>query len=411
MPCECLLRELQRRVSADELVALVGRHPVPSVFDDSDGTAVAAADPEEGADLAPEHRLRRRERRGVGLGYGRLSRLGLAAPGWGRFSAAELQLEVLWRHGTFPVDWSSTPGTGASVERTLRRRWNGYNPSSECKPDRWSEAGGCQETSRSVPPSFFNIGTAVWLPAQVAASGWCFVSRDDLRDWDGFQAQPGAHENVGMDLCQRFVRALPVDGASISVVARSGQESVIGATDSLAAQLEAWQFEFGEGPHVQALKSGRPVLVDDLRSGSAAAAWPILQGEAVKAGAAALFAIPLHLGTATVGVVDLYSSTIREAWSDEVVEAAVGIADGTAPPALRLATRSAQSEDGAATSSGVELRREVHQATGMVLMQLDSDASTALARMRAHAFASGVPLERLALDVIQGRIDFSTIGG
>lgn len=208
-----------------------------------------------------------------------------------------------------------------------------------------------------------------------------------------------------MDLCQRFVRALPVDGASISVVAGSGQQSVIGTTDRVAAQLEAWQFQLGEGPHVQALRTGRPILVDDVRTG--AAAWPMLQGEAVKAGAAALFAIPLRLGAATVGVADLYSATARPPWSDHQVQRAVGVAAAVTAPALRLATRSAESEDGDGALAGVELRREVHQATGMLLVQLDTSASDALARLRAHAFASGVPLEQLARDVIDGRIDLS----
>jgi hypothetical protein len=46
----------------------------------------------------------------------------------------------------------------------------------------------------------------------------------------------------------------------------------------------------------------------------------------------------------------------------------------------------------------------VHQATGMLLVQLGVDAQTALLRLRAHAYAEGRPLREVAADVVERRL-------
>jgi AmiR/NasT family two-component response regulator len=53
-----------------------------------------------------------------------------------------------------------------------------------------------------------------------------------------------------------------------------------------------------------------------------------------------------------------------------------------------------------------ELRREVHQATGMVLVQLDTNATYAFFRLRAHAYSSGQTLQDVAHQVVTRRLDF-----
>ena len=52
-------------------------------------------------------------------------------------------------------------------------------------------------------------------------------------------------------------------------------------------------------------------------------------------------------------------------------------------------------------------RAEVHQATGMVLAQLDISAEDALARLRAHAFVEQRLLIDVARDVVSRRLRFS----
>ena len=53
------------------------------------------------------------------------------------------------------------------------------------------------------------------------------------------------------------------------------------------------------------------------------------------------------------------------------------------------------------------LSMAVHRAAGMVMMQLGTSIDEALVRLRAAAFAEGVPIDELADDVVNGRRRFS----
>lgn len=211
---------------------------------------------------------------------------------------------------------------------------------------------------------------------------------------------------VVQELLSPFVDLLPVAGASVSVVSGSGH-STLGATDETAAQLEELQFELGEGPHWDAVRSGRELLVPDMRDRGSL--WPVFAARARALEVGAVFAFPLNLGAATVGVVDLYCST-PSILSPGDVSRARSFATAAAGLAFQLAARAAGAGEPVGESAPPELRRVVHQATGMVLVQLDLTATDALARLRAHAFAAGVPLESVAQDVVAGRLSFRDEG-
>lgn len=208
---------------------------------------------------------------------------------------------------------------------------------------------------------------------------------------------------AGEDLCQRFVELLPVTGVSISVISGSGQ-STIGASDPIAARVEELQFELGEGPHWDAIHTGQPVSVPDVRDGSHSQ-WPVFGTAALELEIGALFAFPLVMGAVTIGVVDMYRST-PGALDVGTASRALSLASSTAGPALRLAARSAGEDAPAAGMAVPEMRREVHQATGMILVQLGTNATEAFSRLQAHAFSSGRTIQYVAHEVVMRRLDF-----
>jgi hypothetical protein len=55
-------------------------------------------------------------------------------------------------------------------------------------------------------------------------------------------------------------------------------------------------------------------------------------------------------------------------------------------------------------------RAEVHQATGMISVQLGIPLTDALVTLRARAYADGRPLSHLAADVVGRRISFGSDG-
>lgn len=73
----------------------------------------------------------------------------------------------------------------------------------------------------------------------------------------------------------------------------------------MSDQLETLQFALGEGPCVQAVSTGSPVLVSDLRE-VRRTRWPMFAEAASRTPARALYSLPLQIGAISVGVLDLY---------------------------------------------------------------------------------------------------------
>lgn len=214
-------------------------------------------------------------------------------------------------------------------------------------------------------------------------------------------------DQVPARLCDACLRVLPVSGASISIADGADVRATLCATDRVAADLAEIQFTLGDGPCVEASTLRSPVFAPDLNRGPDAARWPVFAAQAVEAGAAAMFSMPLGNAATAVGTVDLYCDEPGPL-SEREVRLAMLAADAVtlAMTALHLA-RSGEDEGVAGWLDDAETGHdEVHQATGMVMMQLDVGVDVALDRLRAHAFAHDRTATEVARDVLARRIDF-----
>ena len=215
-----------------------------------------------------------------------------------------------------------------------------------------------------------------------------------------------AHENKS-SLCAPFLAVLPVGGAALSVLAGSAGQSTVCSSDDTAARLDEMQFDLGEGPCWDAMTSRAPVLAPDLAV-DGAGAWPMFTdavlNDAVSAGVRAIYAFPLFVGSLDLGAVDLYSSSITPLETDQVTDA-TQLASLAAWQVLRRILADQPGDD--PDTPGSNNRREVHQATGMVLAQLNISADDAALLLRAHAFSSGRTVAEVANDVVERRLTFT----
>lgn len=211
----------------------------------------------------------------------------------------------------------------------------------------------------------------------------------------------------GTTLCAPFLERLPADGISIVVVSESGAQSTVGASDAIAVALDDLQFELGEGPTPDALLRGVPIITPDLEAIDQRRRWPVFVPAAVGVGARGMFSFPMLAGALTVGVVSLYSTRIRPPWSAAVLRTAAGLTAASVAPAVEAARRLASNDGQPAEAGPAELRREVHQASGMLMVQLGCTIDEAIARLRAFAFAQGRPLDVVAREVVAGMIVMS----
>jgi hypothetical protein len=199
-------------------------------------------------------------------------------------------------------------------------------------------------------------------------------------------------------------RELPITGVGLVLMTDAGPAGMVAVTDGAAAVLEDLQFTVGEGPCVEASRTGRPVLVADL-AGSGPGRWPGFAAGAVGAGVCAVFAFPLRVGGIRVGGLDLYRDRTG-ALSDEQLGVALCFADAATEVLLRLQAQG--SSDGYLASIPVlEDRAEVHQATGMISVYAGVTLAQALVLLRARAFALDRPVTALARDVLAGLVCFT----
>ena len=192
-------------------------------------------------------------------------------------------------------------------------------------------------------------------------------------------------------LCRACVDLLEVDGASITLLHDGASRGTFGSSGALSRRLDELQFTFGEGPCLDAVEQGRPVLVAEL-AGSSGQRWPAFTQSVLESGVAAVFALPVALASSNIGALDLFR--LRSGpLSPAAMSGALLAARLAAVPLLDLVTEVVAqppgTSDGWDQLAGLE-RVEVYQATGMIIDLLDLGPLDALARIRAHAYAHGM---------------------
>ncbi|MGH3094438.1 MAG: GAF and ANTAR domain-containing protein [Streptosporangiales bacterium] len=201
---------------------------------------------------------------------------------------------------------------------------------------------------------------------------------------------------------------LPVDGASISVMAGTDHRETLYAGDAVIERVEELQFSLGEGPCFEAFDTGRPVLVPDLAEASGAA-WPVFASQTSDEPIGAIFAFPLQVGVARIGAIDMYRRApgwLRPADLATALQVA-DIATAT------LTGLQAAGPDGTLDEEWLTAlphnREAVHQATGMVIAAFEIPAAQALARLRGYAFTTGRLVDEVAADLVTRRLHPSDI--
>ena len=211
-------------------------------------------------------------------------------------------------------------------------------------------------------------------------------------------------------LCRACVGLLEVDGASISLTLDGTNRGTFGSSGDLSRRLDALQFTFGEGPCLDAVRQGGPVLVADLDD-LAETRWPAFTEAVLKAGISAVFALPVSLSSRRVGALDLYRSR-PGALSEQALTGGLLAAELAALPLLdMLATHrevvSRGEEDGWTQLASLD-RVEVYQATGMIIGALDLDPTEALVRLRAYAYAHDLTAGEVAWQIVERRLSLDS---
>ena len=202
-------------------------------------------------------------------------------------------------------------------------------------------------------------------------------------------------------ICDLCVTEVAVSGARARVLGATsadGGGALVYSSDELGARLDDLAVTVGSAPCFDAFELGRPVLVPDLTADGGR--WPGFTADAITAGAAALFSFPLQVGGVRLGVLEMHRRSAGSLTPAQLTDALL-LADAATdtifadvhgtPPPLTL-------------PGLVDIQAEVHQATGMVAVDMRVSLAEALLRIRGHAFAHHKTLTEVAKEIIERRL-------
>ena len=206
------------------------------------------------------------------------------------------------------------------------------------------------------------------------------------------------------DVCAAAVPGAGVTGAWLSA-ARAGQAGhLVQVTDEVGRQLAELQLTLGEGPLLDASASGGPALASDLAGPESGSRWPAFAPAACRAGAAAVFALPLTVGAVRAGVLGLYRDRPGPLSGSQLGDALV-FADTATMLLLDAQDRAGPGEGPGGQPAGLAAyRAEVDQAAGMLTEQLSLSITDALVRLRAYAYVNDLQLAEVARDIVARRL-------
>jgi hypothetical protein len=205
-------------------------------------------------------------------------------------------------------------------------------------------------------------------------------------------------------LCRFAVDEMALSGCALVLMSAEESATVLAGAGQHARSVTGLQMELGEGPCLQAYASGVPVLLPDLAAENANR-WPTFAAAALAIGVQAEFSLPLSVGPGGIGTLDLCRDTPGMLSEEQLADALV--AADIARDAVLYQPYAQGGPDLAELLAMIGTDRVViHQATGMIAVQLDETMSNALARLRAAAFASGRSIYAIAQDVVERRVRF-----
>jgi len=203
-------------------------------------------------------------------------------------------------------------------------------------------------------------------------------------------------------VCRIAARELEASGVGVTVMAEGGVRGLSAASDAVSEGWEDLQFTLGEGPCMDAFGARSPVLIADL-SGRALTRWPVYAAAVHEGGIRAVFAFPLQVGAARLGVMDVFQRRPGPL-TEKQLRTALLLADVTVETLLDRQEDSGRSGSVDGLVLDVGNRAQLFQAQGMVMVQLAVPLAEAMMLMRAYAFAENRRLDDVARDIVNRRL-------
>jgi GAF domain-containing protein len=206
-------------------------------------------------------------------------------------------------------------------------------------------------------------------------------------------AGPRGVQDVLADVTAAAVELIPrADVSGVLLLKKGGEFESLADTADLAAQLDALQQQFGEGPCAEAALQETIVRSDDLR---AETRWPQYAPAAVQHGVLGSLSFKLYTADRTAGALNLFSF---EAGPWDVEAETIGSVLAAHAAAAILAVR-----HGEQLQSALSTRDRIGQAKGIIMERFGVDDVRAFELLRKLSQESQLKLVDIAQQVLDTR--------
>ena len=200
-------------------------------------------------------------------------------------------------------------------------------------------------------------------------------------------------------LTRLCVDCTEVSGAAASGImlsAESGQLEVLAASSHKAEELDLYEIQAGQGPCIDAFRSGASVACGS--PDGITARWPGFTAKAAAAGFQAVQACPMRWRASPIGAINVFfaSPGVLTGEQRQVVQAFADIAT----IAVIHVTGPRERDLASLAHVALAARAVIEQAKGVIAAQAGLGMAAAFDRLRASADGSGVPLAAFARQTI-----------
>lgn len=176
---------------------------------------------------------------------------------------------------------------------------------------------------------------------------------------------------------------------------REGHPYTVVSTGDLASDIDNAQYEVLEGPCLDASRTGEPYEISDMRTEGR---WPTFAAVAAKRGALSSLSVPLSIGGAPIGALNLYSDH-PDAFRDALragqlfaAQASVTIANARVYQESRELAREIEER--------MRRRATIDQAVGVLMARHACDVERAGALLAEEAERAGTDEEAAARRIV-----------
>jgi hypothetical protein len=194
-------------------------------------------------------------------------------------------------------------------------------------------------------------------------------------------------------------------GAGVAIKTNAGWRGVA-ATSPATERLEELQILCGEGPCIDSLELGHPILVEDLED-SVWGDWTGYAPSAQAAGVRAVFAFPIQIGAAQLGALDVYRQNPGPLTAGELADGLI-FADFALNALLDGQQSAPAGQPARDLEEGFDYR--IYQAQGMLSVQLGIGLVEAMTRLRAYALINQLRLGDVAEEILSGTLQLDGDG-